>query len=72
MIPERATSGDGLLLNLEGASEDIFSAVRTLDSAATAAALCDPWLECIGFAVDVLGPEEGLNADDNAAIAEAL
>lgn len=48
------------------------SAVSTPDSAATAAALWDPWPDQDGFGAAALVPEEGLNAEDNAANADAL
>ena len=47
------------------------SAVSTEDNAATAAALWDPWPERDGGGVGVLGFEDGLNAFDKAASAEA-
>lgn len=47
------------------------SAVSTEDSAATAAALWEPWPERDGGGVGVLGFEDGLNALDNAASADA-
>lgn len=49
-----------------------FSAVRTFERAATAVALCDPWPDADDLAVDVLEREDGLNAEDKAAKAEAL
>lgn len=50
-----------------------FSAVRTEERAATAAALCDPWPVLEGFGLEVLlAEEDGLNADDKAAKASAL
>lgn len=55
----------------DSASAFFCSAVRTEDRAATAAALCDAWPETDGFE-DVLPPEDGLNAEDKAAKAEAL
>lgn len=48
------------------------SAVKTEDSAATAAARCDPWFDREGFGAVVLVPEDGLNADESAARADAL
>ena len=75
-LPEGLLSGGGgLLLDREGeASGDRFlvSAVRTDERAATAAALCDdPWPLPDGLGAVVLFPEEGLNAEVKAAIAEA-
>lgn len=73
-IPEGLNSADGLLLDRTGeeSGDRFFSAVRTCDKAATAAALCDPWLS-----PDVLGgvgldPEDELNVEFKAANAEAL
>lgn len=73
-LPERFPS-EGLPLNKEEeASDGPFrcSAVRTVDKAATAAALCEPWLRPDRLTATVLVPADGLNAEDNAAKAEAF
>ena len=77
MVPFTVTCGpgEGLLLNLvvEVSDSPFFcSAVKTEDSAATAAARCDPRLGRDGLGAVVLVLEDGLNADDNAARADAL
>lgn len=43
-----------------------------MDSAATAAARCEPWLGREGLAVVAFWFDDGLNADESAARAEAL
>lgn len=48
------------------------SAVKTEDKAATAAARCDPWPDRDDFDDVILEVEDGLNADDSAAKADAL
>lgn len=76
ILPAAAVSGpgEGLLLNRAGEVSGLLlcSAVRTVDSAATAAALCDPWLDRDGFGAPILVLEDGLNAEDRAASADAL
>ena len=58
---------------MEGVSDAFLcSAVRTLDKAATAAALCELSPERAGFRDVALAEEVGLKAEFNAAIAEAL
>lgn len=47
------------------------SAVKTVDNAATAAALCDPWANRAGLG-GVVFSLEGLNAEFRAANASAL
>ena len=67
--------GEGLLLILAvevSESALLCSAVKTEDSAATAAARCDPCLGPDGFGTKVLVLEVGLNAEDRAAKADAL
>lgn len=57
----------------EEASDAFFcSAVRTLERAATAAALCEPWTARTSFVCVDLGEDVGLKAEDRAANAEAL
>ena len=76
ILPATVASGpgEGLLLNRAGEVSDLFlcSPVRTEDSAATAAALCDPWPDRDGFGALILDVEDGLNAEDRAANADAL
>lgn len=65
----------GILLDWAGEElgEPFFSAVRTEDKAATAAALCDPRLTPADFGeASRLGPGDELNAEFSAAKAEAL
>lgn len=73
-LPEGLPSGGGLLLDRAGdpSGERFFSAVRTDERAATAAALCDDPGLPDGLGVVVLDPEAGLNAEFKAAKAEAL
>ena len=67
-------STTGLLLPTGEESGDcfFFSAVRTEERAATAAALCDPWFLPDGLGVKVLVPDDELNAVFKAAKASAL
>lgn len=76
-LPESLTSRIWLPLTRDGETPgDCFfcSAVRTLERAATAAALCDDlWVEEEGLGTAVLVPPvDGLNAEDKAAKADAL
>lgn len=70
----KLVSAEGLpLVRVGEVSGDLFfSAVRTCERAATAAALCDPWPELEVFVVEPLFPGDDLNAEDKAAKAEAL
>ena len=65
-------SDGGLLFGEPSVDFVFFSAVRTCERAATAAALCEPWPEPEGLGAEDLGPEDELNADDKAAKASAL
>ena len=67
-------STTGLLLATGELSGDdfFFSAVRTLERAATAAALCDPWPLGDRLGVTALVPDDELNAEFKAAKASAL
>lgn len=59
--------------NEESGGESFFSAERTEDKAATAAALWDPELTSAGFGeAPRLGPDDELNAEFKAAKAAAL
>lgn len=60
-----------LLVDFVGDASVFFSAVRTEERAATAAALCDPWPVLEGFGDELLLAGDELNADDKAANAEA-
>lgn len=71
-LPGELVSGGGLLLDRVGDSSDFFSAVRTDERAATAAALCDPWPLPDGLGAEVLAPGDELNAEFKAARASAL
>lgn len=73
-LQERLVSAVGLpLVRVGEVSGDLFfSAVRTCERAATAAALCDPWPEPEVFEAEALFPGDDLNAEDKAAKAEAL
>lgn len=58
---------------VESLGNCFFSAVRTDDKAATAAARCDPWLVLPGFGIETgLGIDDELNAEFRAARADAL
>lgn len=59
-------TGEELLLKRAGVSE-----VKTLDKAAIAAAICEPWLDNRGFGREGFVDTE-LNAEDNDSHAEAL
>jgi len=67
-------SGTGLSLATGEVSGDcfFFSAVRTDERAATAAALCDPWPFTDGLGVTFFVVDEELNAEFKAAKASAL
>lgn len=75
IIPVGLASAGGLLLGLAGefSRDPFFSAVRTDDKAATAAALCDPWPFPPDLGAEVaLGDDDEVNAEFKAAKAEAL
>lgn len=74
LIPVGVASGGGLLNRAGEVSVGcFFSAVRTEDKAATAAALWDPWLTPTGLETEVaFVDEDELNAEFKAAKADAL
>lgn len=62
-----------MLLAVEISFSPFFdSPVKTDDRAAMAAALCDPFLGSGGFGAVIFVLEDGLNAVDNAAKADAF
>lgn len=71
-LPRGLVSDGGLRVGEESGDCFFFSAVRTDESAATAAALCDPWVAEGGLEAVGLVPEDELNAFDKAAKASAL
>lgn len=73
LLPEYWSSAAGLRPAVGESDPCFFSAVRTEESAATAAALCDPpWLLPDGLVEVVFGPEDELNAEFRAAKASLL
>lgn len=75
LVPEGLASEGGLVLGRAGETsfDPFFSAVRTDDRAATAAALCDPWPFPPDREAEVaFGDEVELNAEFKAAKADAL
>ena len=71
-LPRGLVSDGGLRVGEESGDCFFFSAVRTDERAATAAALCDPWAAAEGLEAEGLDPEDELNAFDKAAKASAL
>lgn len=57
---------------MEVSEEPFCSAVKTVDNAATAAALWDPWLGRVGIVFASFALDDGLKADERAANADAL
>ena len=74
LLPENWSSDCGLRPCAVGESPGFFSAVRTEESAATAAALCDPppWPLLDGLVETFFGPEDEVNAEFKAAKASLL
>lgn len=72
-VPEVSREEPWLRRPLAASNCSLFcSAVRTVDSAATAAARCDPWVDRFGLEAATFSLEEGLNAEFKAANASAL
>lgn len=67
---------DGLLLDWREDPREFdcfISSVRTVDNAATAAALCELWLAPVGFGTELaFAVDDELNAEFKAAKADAL